>query len=137
MSRNDDEDCREGEWPIAHSAFALAGLFQALPDRCYVGILLDSDDLETAFWCCWETEAEHDNPLHCINSLQWHEMYKTMKRKGIQGDIRKFEDERDEGFLRMRVIATWRAAESMQWITIDIGCTIDEELSFGMVYYSI
>jgi hypothetical protein len=41
-------------------------------------------------------------------------MYKMMKRKWIQGEIRKWQDERDEELLKMAMIATWQAEETVQ-----------------------
>jgi hypothetical protein len=46
---------------IGHSAHALHGLFRAIPDMCYVGVPLDSEDVHHGFQNCPVTEDEHDN----------------------------------------------------------------------------
>jgi hypothetical protein len=37
------------DWPIAHGAFALGGVFKTIPVGCHVTVLLDSDDMATGF----------------------------------------------------------------------------------------
>jgi hypothetical protein len=42
---------------------------------------------------------------------------KRMMTKGIYGEIRGFDEGLDERFIRMRMIATWQAQETMEcWV---------------------
>jgi hypothetical protein len=65
--------------------------------------MLDSVDLARAFAYCAKTESEHTDPLQSIESAQWKVIHTMMKRKGIYGEFRQFE-ERDAGSIRMRMI---------------------------------
>jgi hypothetical protein len=75
---------------------------------------LDSDDEANGFKYCSDKEAAHGDPLLYIQSHQWHGMYNTMERKGIQGFTQKFEEEQDTDFIRMRMIAIGEAQETME-----------------------
>jgi hypothetical protein len=43
-----------------------------------------------------QPKAEHFDPVQSIQLVQWKEMIKTGRQKGISGEIRKFDDELDD-----------------------------------------
>jgi hypothetical protein len=98
--------------PVGHSDFAFDCMFRSIPDRCQIAVLLDSGDLVHGFHFT-AAEAEYTNPLLYIGCRQWHDMYNMMKRKDIQGFIRKFDESKDEEFIPMRTIAIREAHETM------------------------
>jgi hypothetical protein len=56
---------------------------------------------------------QHFDPTKYTNSPQWQEMLLLWKNKGIQEELRKFDDEWDAYFSRMRMIAICHSHETM------------------------
>jgi hypothetical protein len=77
-------------------------------------ILRDSDDMDLSFQSCTRMAGEHFDPVEHTTMVQWKNNVPETGRKGIHGQIRKFDEEGGADFIRMRMIETWQAEETMQ-----------------------
>jgi hypothetical protein len=102
------------DWPVAHGAYTIGSLLRSIPIGCQIGILLDSENMDLAFMSCEEMDRRRFDPVEYASLVQWRNTFQEMRKRDISGEIRKFDEEREGGFIRMRMIATWQAKDTMQ-----------------------
>jgi hypothetical protein len=64
--------------------------------------LWESDDVAEALVECERIEQQHFDRIKYTNSPQWRKMLSEWKDKGIQGVYRRFDEEQDADFIKMR-----------------------------------
>jgi hypothetical protein len=80
-------------WPIAHSARALNGLFRTVPKYAEMRILSESNDALAALLECEDMERRQLDLVANVNCLQRREFFLKWQDKRIQGTYRKFEED--------------------------------------------
>jgi hypothetical protein len=59
-------------------------------------------------------ERQRFDPIKYTNSPEGREILSEWKYQGVQGEYRRFEEEKDAGFIKMRLITIWEAQETME-----------------------
>jgi hypothetical protein len=76
--------------------------------------MLDSGDLSEAFNNCdWMQERQYLGLMGYVSS-QWRRVFSEQRGRGISGTIRKFDEEAEADFIRLRMILRCHAKETMQ-----------------------